>query len=143
MRTPVRILPPPPPRDAALTPTPPWRELYDSILADATSHRTMTPLHPQWNLFLDALWAMLGGSRAEVSRTCPGRGAAQPVPVTTFLLNQSTLQCDLAGSLLALMTLGGYCDCTILWNTADATPADFPPIVEMALRIWSGEEVAR
>ena len=132
-RTPVRV---------PETPLAPWRELYDIILDDAAHHRTMTPLHPQLEVFLNALQAILGTSLAEMSRNCPGRTAAQPFPVTTMLLTMSTIKgCDLARSLVALQALGGYCDCTVLVNAGDTTADIFASIVELALRVWCDDEM--
>jgi hypothetical protein len=128
-RTPIRL-----PADDTITIT--WREAYDMLLADATSHRTMTPLHPQWNGFLDALWAHLGGTLAEMSRNCLGR---ESFPIARALL--TTFRCNVKRSLLTLNALGGYCDCTILMNAAEVTPDNFPSMVESALHIWSGEPV--
>jgi hypothetical protein len=122
-RTPVRL------PDDAITIT--WRAAYDVMLADATSHRTMTPLHPRWNTFL-------ASCRRRV-RSCPGRGATQPFPITTTLL--TALRCDVARLLVALNAQGAYCDCTILYNATRYTPDNFPGAVEFALRVWSGEEM--
>jgi hypothetical protein len=105
--------------------------IYDALLLAATTHRAMTPLHPKWGEFLDTLWPL--------RRYCLGQASPRAFAITEGLL--TAFRCDQPSSLVALQALGGHCDCTVVLNAAEATPEDFPSMVESALRIWSGEPV--
>jgi len=108
--------------------------MYDTLLRLAHTHRAMSPLHPKWSAFLDALWVLLGSTFDGMTGRCPSRTAPEPYPMTKLLL--TSYQCEPTSSIVILSALGGHCDCTILFNAQEATPDTFPDTLRWVCDLW-------